>query len=159
MAISLSSGDLKSTRQLSSGQGNNHLVANKEVPGTANHSANCISSRTRYSNLAPANCLAVCLRLFNKFQNFANHNWTLESATVCALFFKANSNQLCHDILRGFVFSQVNKLGQPAKWNLHLDHRTKLLGETDICLNHVAHVSDTVSKHQRALNAHSKSKA
>ena len=91
--ICAASGDVEISRQNCTWEANDNLVADFEVACAANDAANVLATVSGLlafccnANLAPANGLAVALRLRDELENLTNNHWAGYAESVRSFFF------------------------------------------------------------------------
>jgi len=111
-AVGLARGDLEAARQHGAGQRHHHVVTAFEVAGTADDPA-----RRQLADvyLAPANHLAVALRLLSELQDASHHHRSADigAGDLDAFHLQARAGERVRDLSGGDVGGQRDQFTQP----------------------------------------------
>ena len=126
MPVGLSRRDGEAARQHGTGQGDHDLVTGEEIAGPAHDAAHIRSpvgrllALGRHTHLAPADGLAVRLRLLDELEHLADDDGPLEIEIVRPFLLEAHLHESGMDVVDRRIRGDVDVLAEPTDRNPHL---------------------------------------
>ena len=125
VTVGLARGDRERAGQHRTGQGDGDLVADEEVARAAHdavHRRPAVRGGLavgRDLHLAPADRLAVGLRLFDELEHFADHDGSLQLEAVDVLLLEPDAHERGEHVFGGGIRRHIDVLTQPRKRDAH----------------------------------------